>query len=113
MEPENNTDAQAAPAALAEVPPLALAVGESVTLAASQAGDVIDAEREVQRMHLNIGAHREQFLVEEARMMTALGAARRAFESKVKAAGESLGIVFEGDALFSYDSAKRTFTRTK
>lgn len=109
MEPEVVDAANAA----AEVPPLALAVGESVTLAVSQATEVVDAEREIQRGHLALAARREQYLVEESQLMNAIGTARRNFETKVKAAGQALGLVFEGDVVYSYDSNKRTFTRTK
>lgn len=112
MEPENQT-AVAEATATPEVPPLVLAVGESVTLAASQAGDVLDSEKEIQRGHLMLAARREQYLVEEAQLMNAIQTARRNFETKVKAAGNALGLVFEGDVVYSFDASKRTFTRTK
>ena len=90
-----------------------LQIGETLTLSNEESAPIILSEREIQFAQLNLGARREQFLVEEQQLLAALGNARRSYEAKVKAAGSARGLNFEQDHVYSYNASEHTFTRTK
>lgn len=105
----------AAPAAPAtpQRPAISLALGESTPVAQNHLDAILPVERALHQALLNLGAHQEKAHVEGLFLQQQVAAARKVFETAVKAAGIGTGLNFDGDFLYNYSQEKRTFTRTK